>query len=168
MNRIFQQIALIATLLLPTAVSAQATASVSASAQVLAQLTAAGTADLDFGDVIPGFPRSVAPSDPEAGRFLITGAHALEVSVSFSSLPSSLLHSDGVTELPISFGGGVAGFGASAGSLAGTFDPGTGLTTSLQGTDLHVVIGGTVLPATGQPPGSYSGVITLDVAYTGN
>jgi len=169
MTQNFGRLLLAASLLtLPSALSAQASASVGATANVLAQLSASGAADLQFGDVIPGFSRTVAPGDPDAGRFLIGGAGALEVSLSFASLPSSLLHSDGVTQLPISFGGGSAAFGPSSAVISGLFDPSAGQTTNLVDDELHVRIGGTVAPASGQPAGSYSGVITLDVAYTGN
>jgi len=168
LGRLCSTLVLGALLGLPTGLSGQASAAVNANATVLAQLNAGGTADLEFGDLIPGFSRTVEPSDPDAGRFVVSGAGNLEVSLSFSTLPSHLLHADGVAQLPISFGSGAAGFGPGSSSVTGTFDPSAGQATSLVDQELHVFIGGTVNPAAGQLTGNYSGVITLDVAYTGN
>lgn len=153
--------------LAPSLVEAQS-ASIQALATVQAPISVANEQDLQFGDVIPGFPTTVAPSDPDAGRFLVSGAGALEVTLDFGTLPSELDHVTTASTLPLSFGAGSAGTGTSALSVGSTFDPSATLTTNLSSGALYVFLGGTVSPVVSQEAGDYDGTITLTVAYTGN
>ena len=73
---------------LPAGVSAQASASVAAEANVLAPISVANEQDLQFGDVIPGFPTTVAPADAGAGRLQVSGAGTLEVTASWRARSS--------------------------------------------------------------------------------
>lgn len=143
-------------------------ASIQANANVLAPISASGQQDLNFGDVIPGFDETVAPGDVDAGRYHVSGAGNLEVSLDFGTLPTTLSHATSGATLPISFAAGSAGYGSTSGSVDATFDPNSGTTTDLDAGDLYVFLGGTVSPATGQDEGTYSETITLSVSYTGN
>ena len=160
--------AVAAILALPGFVSAQASASVQAQATVLAPISVANEQDLEFGDVVPGFATTVAPGDLGAGRFQVSGAGVLEVALNFSTLPSELDHGTSASTLPISFGAGSAGVGATSAAVSTTFDPSGPQDANLSGGALFVFIGGTVTPTVAQEAGAYSGTITLEVAYTGS
>jgi hypothetical protein len=167
--RFMKRSLLVAALLaFPGALAAQS-ADVAATANVLAQLTVAAEQDLDFGNVIPGFVRTVAPADlGDAGRFSLQGADGLEVALDFGALPTELVGPGGAT-LPLSFGAASAGYGATSGAVDDTFDPSAVENANLSGTgELYVFIGGTVTPDAAQAAGSYTGLITLTVSYTGN
>jgi len=151
----------------PTMAEAQATASASANAVVLAQLAAEQVRDLEFGDLIPGFPRTVLPADPAAAQFLITGAPGVQVSVGFS-LPNVLTRDSGSETFEITFGAGSAGRGPTAGGIVATFDPGAAHLTTLPGGSLYVTLGGAVAPDAAQAAGSYSATVTMNVSYTGS
>jgi spore coat protein U-like protein len=156
-----------AILAVPAAASAQNTADVTATANVLTPITVTNIADLDFGDVLPGIATTVAPADVDAGRFQISGSGVSEVQLAFT-LPTELDHATSASTLPLSFGGSSAGLGT-LGIIASTFDPAAGLTTNLSAiSPLDVFIGGTVTPTVTQEAGAYSGTITLTVTYTGS
>jgi hypothetical protein len=155
-----------AVLAFPGALAAQ-TADVAATANVLAQLTVSGDRSLNFGNVIPGFARTVTPDQADAGRFILQGAGTLEVELDFGTLPTDLDGPAGAT-LPLTFGAGSAGYGATGGAVDSPFDPGAATTANLTGGELFVFIGGTVTPDAAQATGSYTGTITLSVSYTGN
>ena len=159
--------AVAAILALPGLVSAQASASVLAQATVLAPISAAGEQDLEFGDVVPGFATTVLPGALSAGRFQVTGAGVLEVALDFD-LPTELDHTSTTSTLPVAFGAGSAGFGATSDAASATFDPSASQPANLSAGALFVFIGGTVTPAVAQEAGVYTGTITLDVAYTGS
>ena len=159
--------AVAAILALPGLVSAQASASVQAQATVLAPISAAGEQDLEFGDVVPGFARTVSPGAAEAGRFQVSGGGAREVALAFS-LPTVLTHTTLTETLPVSFGAGSAGFGATSAAVTTTFDPSVTQNANLTAGALFVFIGGTATAAAVQEAGAYTGTITLDVAYTGS
>jgi hypothetical protein len=156
-----------ALLALPGAATAQATASVQAEATVLAPIAVADEQNLEFGELIPGFATTVAPADLGAGRFQLTGANELEVTLDFGSLPTTLSHTSSSSTLPISFAAGSAGVGVSDASVDATFDPSSAHQANLSGGALWVYIGGTVTPAVAQEAGDYVGTVTLSVAYTG-
>ncbi|TVP56257.1 MAG: DUF4402 domain-containing protein [Gemmatimonadales bacterium] len=170
MKKVTMILALTAFLAIPAMGSAQAQGDegvVNATATVIAQLEVAGEEDLRFGDVIPGIASSVAGTDvANAGRFRIQGGGDQQVSLDFD-LPEDL-DGPGSATMPISFGTSSAGHSANSTAVAGTFNPNTQRLQNLVGGQLYVFIGGTVTPATAQPAGSYSGQITLNVAYTGN
>ena len=156
-------------LLTSAGVASAATGDIQATANVLQPLSVTDNLrDLDFGDVFPGLPTSVAFTDPTSGQWRINGEAGKEVDISFT-LPGSLF--DGVNNLPISFAAGDAGYNtANASATATAFDPTAGTTELLDGTsgEGFVWIGGTVTPAANQPAGLYTATITMDVVYTGN
>jgi hypothetical protein len=159
--------ALAAILALPGLVSAQASASVQAQATVLAPISVANEQDLEFGDVIPGYSTTVLPGALASGRFQVSGAGVLEVALDFD-LPTELEHTTSTSTLPVAFGAGSAGFGATSAAASTTFDPAVSQEANLSAGALFVFIGGTVTPAVAQEAGTYTGTITLDVAYTGS
>jgi hypothetical protein len=155
-----------ATTLVSTAGYAQS-AQIGARASVQQALTISAVDSLLLGAVFPGTTRTIAPSDAASGSFSLSGAPNAEVTLSFT-LPASL--SNGVDNLPISFGASSAGHNqANSRSGLSLFDPSAVATTRLDGVSgsLYVFIGGSVSPTT-QPAGSYTGAITLATAYTGN
>jgi len=157
-------VAVATAVVLPGALSAQVSANIQATANVLAPLTVSGTQALDFGDVIPGVPSTLPPDDASAGSFTVGGYGTLEVTLDFGTLPSNL--ASGPNNLPISFGAGSAGYGDVG--VSTTFDPSSVETTKLVAGALLVFIGGTVSPTPTQAAGAYSGTISLTVAYTGS
>lgn len=156
-----------AAIALPSAAAAQNSATIEATATVLDPITVAFVQDLAFGEVIPGFPLTVAPADANAGQFQISGGSTAEVDLDFGTLITAL-DGPGAATLPITFGAADAGFGATAATVDGTFDPNVGTTANLVTGNLFVFLGGTVTPGAVQTPGAYSGDVTLTVTYTGN
>jgi hypothetical protein len=154
-------------LVLPLALSGQ-TATITAQATVIPPLSITGARPLDFGEVIPGFARSVAVDAAASGQWQITGTGIYEVSMDFT-LPTTLSDPASNT-LPISFASGDAGHAPdNTGTAVTPIDPNaTGLVANLSAGSLWVHIGGTVTPGAGQPAGVYTAPVTLDIAYTGN
>jgi hypothetical protein len=150
----------------PSAARAQS-AQVGARATVQQALTIAAVDSLILGNAFPGTTRSILPSDAASGSWSLAGAANAEVTLTFT-LPANL--SDGVNNLPITFGATSAGYNT-ANSRAGLslINPAAVATTRLDGVTgaLYVFIGGSVSPTT-QPAGNYSAAITLATAYTGN
>jgi len=155
-----------AALLAPAAVSAQGTnsASIQATANVLAPLTVNPGNNLLFNSVIPGIDMTVLATDANAGSFVVSGFGALEVQLDFGTLPSNLV--SGSDNLAISFASD-AGLWDN-GSSTTAFDPNSASNANLAGGALTVFLGGTVSPLVSQPAGTYSGTVSLTVTYTGN
>lgn len=155
-------------LALPLALHGQESADITATANVLERIAVASQNDLDFGDVIPGFSSTVAPDDPSAGRFLVTGATGLEFSIDFV-LPAVLVRDGGGATLPLSFGAGSAGLGTTPMEVTSTFNPTGAFTSTLNGSgERYIFLGGSVTADAAQQDGTYSGTVTLNVAYTGS
>jgi spore coat protein U-like protein len=151
----------------PGAVAAQS-ADVTATANVIGQLTVTDVQDLDFGDVIPGQSVSVAPDAPGAGIFEISASGATTQSINLSfTLPGALTLVGGTATLPLTHGAGTAGHGPDQSTVASDFDPAAGATVALVGGQLFVFIGGTVDADAAQEAGAYEGTITLTVSYDG-
>lgn len=150
--------------LTPAAATAQS-ASITASATVATALTVTNLRNLGFGTVIPGFNRTINATDATSGHFSLAGGANAEVAISFSALPS--LTGPG-TAMAVAY---TATYNTSdAGGSGTSFTPSSGVTTRLDSTTggLHVYLGGTLTVPAGQTPGSYSGTVTMDAAYTGN
>jgi hypothetical protein len=150
---------------------AQTTADITATATVLTPLTVLPQADLDFGSVFPGTVKHVLPTDLTAGSFSIQGVLNAEITVTFSTLPTTLddVAPTGNT-IPISFAATDGVWNQVNNPSGAIFDPNTGLTNRLDaGTGfMYVFIGGSVSPLGTAPAGTYENTITLDAAYTGN
>ena len=158
-NSTFLAVALAAFVALPGGTAAQSnTADLTATAQVLAPIDVSFVSDLDFGDVLPGVPMTVAPADAGAGQFTVTGATSEDVILDFT-LPSNL--TGGGDPIPVSF---TAGWGDDAAS--NSIDPTSPQTVNLgTTTNIDVFLGGTVTPAINQAAGTYDATVTLTVTY---
>lgn len=131
-------------------------------------LTVAGQRDLDFGLVTQGSAPTVTVAAAGSGRWRVSGTSRAEVRLAF--LLPSLLTVD-ASSMPISFGSTSAGqLGLNLPTFATLFDPAAGATARLRAGlgVLFVWLGGTVTVAPAQPPGLYTGAVTLVVSYTGN
>lgn len=125
-----------------------------------------GVRALTFGSLIAGTPSSVLRTDPaRAGQFDLMAQNREVVLVSFS-LPSAMSGPAGAS-LPVMFSGTDAGFSQeqTIGDQV-AFDPRTTYTGTMsrQGR-ASIFLGGTAMPAFNQPPGNYSGTVTLTIAY---
>lgn len=126
-----------------------------------------GVRSVGFGTVFPGIPKSVLRTDAlNSGRFDIRSAAGSQLQLSFA-LPAAMTGPGGAA-MPLSFGGGDAGFSAtqSVASQVG-FDPRVAFLATMGGPPgrAAVFLGGTVTPLASQPAGSYTGTITLTVVY---
>jgi len=143
-----------------------ATASVAAIAAVsgIAPLTAAGVNDLNFGAVTAGTPKVPSSLAADAGRYNISGEPSYPVTVSFV-LPTTLSGPAAAT-IPITFG---ATDGLNWTSYPATFvafNPNAAFFTSLNGIGtLTIGISGTVSPPLGTTTGTYTGTVSMTVAY---
>lgn len=131
---------------------------------------------LDFGFVAPGTPTTIGPKSALAGKFVLHGSKNAEVRITFA-LPTVL--TVGPNSMPISFADDPV-----AGKLGchrnqdqqnncTTYTPSTPLVVRIRNNPqpqntFFVWIGGKVSPAVGQQPGTYTGLVTMSAAYTGN
>lgn len=143
-----------------------------ATATVLQPISITKVSDLQFGNVFPGVNKTVNYDDASnAGSFSVAGDGGAQVAVSFT-LPTDLTDASSNT-LPIDTWTGYLNTTNSATSGGSTFTPSaTASNTNLSGTSgstgsLYVFVGATVKPASNQTQGSYSGTVTMTVAYTG-
>jgi hypothetical protein len=148
-----------------TALQAQSSASIQATATVVTPLAVTGSAPLAFGNVFQGVNRVVAATDASSGRFGITGFGTSQVALTFT-LPTTL--ASGANTMPINtYDVRVNGTSATAGATALTVTSGTPVNSNLVAGSLFVFVGGTVVPAAAQAAGAYTGSIVLAAAYTG-
>jgi hypothetical protein len=126
--------------------------------------------DLTFGQVLPGIPERVRPTDARhAGLFEIQGSRDGTVRIEFL-LPDALVAAFGA-ELPIAFGHGDGFADHSHGSPRRglRFDPRTPIVTSLgRNGRLLVRLGGTVSPSRDQPGGPYEAAVSITVYDLGS
>jgi len=169
MKRSITGLALIAVVLAAAPRQADAqSASITATATVLTALTVNAGNDLDFGLVPPGFTKDVLVDDAGAGTFDMSGSAGAEVVLTFTSLPTDL-DDGGGNLLPITYVG-VHNTANDPVTGATAFVPGVGATTTLSAGlgELFVFLGGQVDATASPPNGTYTGTVTLNVAYTGN
>jgi hypothetical protein len=146
------------------------TASINATARVLAPIVVGTTEDLRFGDVLQGTNKVVAASAAESGQFEFSGSTSAEVDMVLT-LPTDLDDGGGIL-MPINTWSGLRGVNATRG--AGTaFTPTDGATITdnlgAAGGDFYrIFVGATVVPGGAQAPGNYTAPIDLQVTYTGN
>lgn len=146
-------------------------ASINVSANVQTPLTLTTLRQLDFTTVFPGLAKTVTAAgganSATSGLVQVAGQASAQVNVAFT-LPSNL--QNGANLLPVSFGA-TSGCYNVANSATGctAFNPAVALQQNLSGTGgLFVFLGGTVTPASTQVAGTYTGLVTMNVAYTGN
>jgi len=144
--------------------SANAAATATAFVSGIAPLTASTSNNLNFGSVTAGTVASPANLASDAARFAISGQPSTPVTVTFV-LPT-VLTGPGSTTIPISFGGADGLEWNPYPSSHTTFNPNGAHLTSLDGSgNLTIGITGSVAPPLGSTTGSYTGTITMTVAY---
>lgn len=167
MKKLLTLVAAAVVVLAPRTVAAQNTATIVASATVLATLNAVKEADLNFASVFPGLVKTIAVTDAGAARVQVIGEGGREVNITFT-LPTDLV--SGANLLPI--GSYTSVWNTTATAVGGTtINPVTGgnlLLNAAAPFNAYVFLGGTVTPAAGQSAGFYTADITLTAAYTGN
>lgn len=131
--------------------------------------SATGVRDLSFGSVLPGVATTVPPSDlARSGQFEITGEVNDPVEITFF-LPSVLTNSPAGATMPVDFPDLFAGFSAS-GSITNqvSFNPRAPFRVNLSSTGRGTgFLGGVLTPSGTQPPGSYSGSVSITVSFLG-
>jgi len=161
--------------------SAQQAGTGTADGTVLAAIVLAATTNLEFGNIFPGVPKSVARTatggDTTAAIFTIAG-EALSGVTAQLVLPEYLSSSGGAqmncsfgtTDMAIDTTGGETPLSVAAGDGYVDEDP-RAFPSDLTiggGGDINVFIGGKVIPSMYQTAGTYSGDIILSVSYNGN
>jgi hypothetical protein len=123
---------------------------------------------LRFGDVLPGVPITVEPTDPaRSGQFDITGPASATIEITFF-LPTAL-EGPGGAKMPIAFGPMSAGYSVS-GSISSQlrFDPGVPFRVSLSELGRgSVFIGGALSPSMRQVPGGHGASVSIAIALVG-
>jgi hypothetical protein len=125
--------------------------------------------NLMFGTLLPGVRSTVSRLDPaNTGQFEIRGQRFTEVEIVLT-LPAALVSLTGRT-LPLEFGpadGGISTTNVIGASTA--FDPRNPVRWILSNNGrAFVFLGGSAVPTSTQPGGSYQATVVLTVAYTGN
>ena len=126
-----------------------------------------GIKPLAFGSILAGAPVVVGRADPVRAGQINLSAQPQSPIILQLALPTAMTGPLGAT-LPIAFGANDAGFSAQGVITNQTaFDPrnSTVVITNAQNGRGSVYLGGTAQPAFNQAPGTYTGVITLTVAY---
>lgn len=124
--------------------------------------TVVGVQNLSFGNVIPGVPTVVAPTDAvRAGQFRISGVILRNVTISFT-LPTVMNGPLGAT-MPISFANTDGGFST---LFQGNtpFNPNTPYNETVV-FNATIVLGGRVNPSPTQRGGSYTANIVMTVIF---
>lgn len=138
-------------------------ANIQALANVFAAITVTSGNDLDFGNVFPGVPKTVATADASAGTFSASGEASAPINLTFT-LPADLV--SGGNNLPI---GGWTGCHDSDNVHAGctAFVPSGAPTAAAfsAGGQIFLWIGATVTPAGNQAAGAYAATVTLQIDY---
>ena len=150
-----------------TAQAQTASATINAQARILQALVVNGAQTLDFGDVLLGSTKVLAAANASSGQFTVQGATNAEVDINFT-FPGTL--ASGANTLAVGSWTGLEGINTTRGASAG-FNPNATFTRRLSttGTDvLNLYLGGSVTSAGAEPAGTYTGIIQMDVAYTGN
>jgi uncharacterized protein DUF4402 len=130
-------------------------------------ISAVGIRNVSFGNVLPGVPNTVPPTDAtRSGQFNLIGPSLAQVEITFA-LPTTL--TAGGSTMPISFGATSAGY-ASNGSIASQvpFDPRVPFRVNLSVLGRgSTFLGGALTPPGTQSAGSYSGSVSITVALVG-
>lgn len=145
---------------------ASATSTVQATATVNAAITVTSAKTLTFGTVTQSEAKTVAATDPSAGQLVFTGTPSSPASVTFMSIPTTLVGPGGAQLRIDAFSGYFNTVNTSSGGTAFVPSPvaqAAGVSSSTG--QLYVFFGATVHPAAEQPTGAYSATIVMQVAY---
>jgi hypothetical protein len=128
-----------------------------------AQVTAIKGLTFGSSPLISGTSTTIGPTSPFAAVFRIRGILGVGGSFSFT-LPTTLLHTNNVTTMPITFGAGSAAYRFGSSTPGGTtFNPALGVSGLyvVVLTDIYIFVGASLNPPMNQAPGSYSGTIVF-------
>ncbi len=126
--------------------------------------------DLNFGDGLPGIPKTVSKATPgAAAEYSISGTAGEEVLIDFT-LPSHLVHNSDL--LLVSFSTTDCAIDSSDGGNQSSpawnnQNPHNTLTATLGTGGLTIWLGGTISPKYTQPQGAYTGEIVVTVSPSG-
>jgi len=151
--------------------SAQTTASdnIQVTGTVAGALTVTGGNDLQFGIIIPGLARTIQPTDPGAGTFVVNGEGGASVQLTFPALPTFIGNGTPADNIPLALS--LVYNTVNDATTGTTINPSvTTPTTALEAVsgDLFIFLGGTVTPAGAQAAGAYTNTFTLQAAYVNN
>ena len=132
------------------------------------QIQVTGRQDLTFGDLFPGVPERVLPSDGvRAGEFRIRGPSNMEIILQFT-LPAVMV-GPGAATMPLSYAPNDAIYDPQGPPPQVVFDPTAPFVNRLPNNQrARVFLGATATPSFGQTAGDYSAAVVLTVALTGN
>lgn len=134
-----------------------------------AQIQVTGQQDLTFGNLFPGIPERVFPTDGvRAGTFDMTGPKNMEIILQFT-LPA-VMTGPGAATMPLSYAANDATYDPRGGGLPTVaFDPTAPFTNRLPNSrQASAFLGATTTPSFSQTAGDYSAAVVLTVALTGN
>lgn len=148
-------------LFLATGLAAQSSANASAavSLRVFSDLTLTKNTDLDMGITNPGINQVVAATAGSAGKFTMGGQGSAGVTVTY---PASITLTSGANTL--SFAPDVNGLDTDTQGSSSSVSSGSSVTTSAGGA-YYFWLGGTATVPGAQATGTYTGSLTLSVAY---
>ncbi len=135
-------------------------ASINANAEVVSSFSFVTTSNLEFGSVLQGVNKTIAPATDDAGLFHILVPNGGKANLNFTAAPGDLVGTGG-SSLPITWD-----------VRYNSEDNLTGATTwenleagvnELEDENIYVFIGGTAEPANDQAIGTYALEITLQV-----
>ena len=128
--------------------------------------------DLVFGAVFPGIPKTISKyTAGAAAEFHVSGTIGKEVSIDFT-LPTKIVSAAGIQYQMIFSQTSAATDSRNnpdqSNPLKDNQNPWHTILDILGPNGLTIWLGGQVVPKLNQSPGSYTAIITLTVAYTGN
>ena len=176
MPAVFRRFSIAAQLLIAAALAAPAgaqmnvSASLTATAQVIAPLSITVSRGLDFGKILVSTNKTVAPKDATGGHFELSGQGGSTITVNLM-MPSELKPTTGanmpvtgwnyiMSDSPLLTGTSVAFAANTNAPFSGTFQSGTG------STKMYFAIGATVEASASQSLGVYTGTGQITAAYT--
>ena len=127
--------------------------------------------DLNFGDMFPGVPKTVAKTTPgAAAEYHISGTAGSEISIDIT-LPKYMSTTGANMQLVFTKTDCAMDSSASPDQTnpgSNNLDPWHTITYRLGSNGLTIWLGGMAIPNLNQKQGSYSAVVVITVAYTGN
>lgn len=142
-------------------------AALAAAPSALSAQAVVGIQNLDFGNVIPAVPTTIAKNDPvHSGQVRISGAGFFRSVTLTFTLPTVMNGPAGAT-MPITFSSTDAGISAFFPSIntQNTFNPNAPYNAFIWFGNALVFLGGRVNPSPTQRGGSYSANIVLTVIF---
>ncbi len=145
-----------------------ATDQLSITATVLSPLSIQKVSDLQFGEILPGRSKTVIPNNlTSCGKWTITGAALKQISFTVT-LSQNLV--SGSNNLPITFSSSDCIYSdLSDGASPQYFNMGSSMLKNFSaGGKIFIFIGGTINAASNLQGGTYEGMLTITIDYTGS